>query len=186
MDLTFQGPILLFTAWDFISNTSHMHNWVLFLFGSNSSFFLELFLCWSPVAYRAPTDLESSSFSVLSFCLFILLMGFSRQEYWSDLPFLSPLDHILSEFSTMTHLSWVALYGMSHSFIELDKAVVHGIRLAFCDCSFQSVCTLMEKYKRLMEASWWELPNGSFLMGETDWGGNWVLFWWAGPWSVNL
>ena len=23
-------------------------------------------------------------------------------------------------------------------------------------------------------------------MGETDWGGNWVLFWWVGPWSVNL
>ena len=27
------------------------------------------------------TDLGSSSFSVLSFCLFILFMGFSRQEY---------------------------------------------------------------------------------------------------------
>ena len=23
-------------------------------------------------------------------------------------------------------------------------------------------------------------------MGETDWGANWVLFWWAGPCSVNL
>ena len=23
-------------------------------------------------------------------------------------------------------------------------------------------------------------------MGETDWGGKWVLFWWAGPCSVNL
>ena len=29
----------------------------------------------------------------------------------------------------MTHLSWVALRGMAHSFIELDKAVVHVIRL---------------------------------------------------------
>ena len=27
------------------------------------------------------TDLGSSSFSILSFCLFILFMGFSRQEY---------------------------------------------------------------------------------------------------------
>ena len=35
----------------------------------------------------------------------------------------------LSEFSTMTLLSWVALHGMVHSFIELDKAVVHVIRL---------------------------------------------------------
>ena len=56
-------------------------------FGSISSFFLELFLHWSPVAYWACTDLGSSSFSVLSFCLFILFMGFSRQGYWSGSPF---------------------------------------------------------------------------------------------------
>ena len=100
-----------------------------FCFGSVSSFFLELFLHWSPVAYWAATDLGSSSFSVLSFCLFILFMGFSRQEYWSGLPFPSPVDHILSELSTMTHPSWVVLHGMAHSLIELDKAVVHVIRL---------------------------------------------------------
>ena len=52
-----------------------------FCFGSISSFFLELFLHWSPVAYWVPTDLGSFSFSILSFCLFILFMGFSRQEY---------------------------------------------------------------------------------------------------------
>ena len=28
--------------------------------------------------------------------------------------------------------------------------------LVFCDCGFQSICPLMEKDKRLMEASWWE------------------------------
>ena len=75
-----------------------------FCFGSVSLLFLELFLHWSSVAYWVPTDLGSSSFSVLSFCLFILFMGFSRQEYWSSLPFPSPVDHILSELSTMTHL----------------------------------------------------------------------------------
>ena len=67
-----------------------------FCFGSVSSFFLELFLHWSPVAYWAPTDLGSSSFSVLSFCLFILFTGFSRLEYWRGLPFPSPVDYILS------------------------------------------------------------------------------------------
>ena len=50
-----------------------------FCFGSIPSFFLELFLHGSPVAYWAPTDLGSFSFSILSFCLFILFMGFSRQ-----------------------------------------------------------------------------------------------------------
>ena len=93
-----------------------------FCFGSVSSFFLELFLYWTPVAYWAPTDSGSSSFSFLSFCLFMLFMGFSRQEYWSGLPFPSPVDHILSDLSTMTHSSWVALHGMVHSFFELDKA----------------------------------------------------------------
>ena len=45
------------------------------------------------------------------------------------LPFPFPVDHILSELSTMTRPSWVALHGMAHSFTELDKAVVHVIRL---------------------------------------------------------
>ena len=100
-----------------------------FCFGSISSFFLELFLHSYPIAHWAPIDLGSSSFSVISFCLFILFMGFSRQEYWSGLPFPSPVDHVLSELSTMTHPSWVALHDMAHSFIELDKAVVHVVSL---------------------------------------------------------
>ena len=54
-------------------------------------------------------------------------MGFSRQEYWSRFPFPSPVDHILSELSTMTRLCSVALHGMTHGFIELDKAVIHVI-----------------------------------------------------------
>ena len=35
----------------------------------------------------------------------------------------------LSELSTMTCPSWVALHGLAHSYIELDKAVVHVISL---------------------------------------------------------
>ena len=64
------------------------------------------------------------------------------------------MDHVLSELSAMTRLSWVALLDMAHSFIELDKAVVHVIRLvSFLRLNFQSVCPLMEKDKRLMEHS---------------------------------
>ena len=83
VDLTFQVPMqyrslqhqtLLLSP---VTSTSGY----CFCFGSISSFFLELFLHWSPIAYWAPTDLGSSSFNVLSFCLFILLTGFSRQEY---------------------------------------------------------------------------------------------------------
>ena len=100
-----------------------------FHFGSVFSFFLELFLHWSPVAYWAPTGLGSSSFSLLYFCFFILFMGLSRQEYGSGLPFPSPVDHILSELSPLPYLYWVALQDMAHSFIELDKVVVRVIRL---------------------------------------------------------
>ena len=83
MDLTFQVPM---------QYCSLQHRTLLlppvtstagycFCFGSIPSFFLELFLHWSPVAYWTPTDLGNSYFSILSFCLFILFMGFSRQEY---------------------------------------------------------------------------------------------------------
>ena len=63
------------------------------------------------------------------------------------------MDHVLSELSTMIRPSLVALHNMVHSFIELDKAVIHVITLVFCDCGFHSVCPLMDKDKRLVEAS---------------------------------
>ena len=53
----------------------------------------------------------------------------------------------------MTCPSWVALHGMAHTFIELDKAVVHVISLISCDFGSHSVCPLRDKDKRLMEAS---------------------------------
>ena len=148
MDLTFQVPM---------QYCSLQHRTLLpspvtsttgcwFCFSSIPSFFLELFLHWSSVVYWAPTDLGSSSFSVLSFCLFILFMGFSRHQYWSDLLFPSPGDYILSEHSTMTSLSCVA-HTAWLSFTELDKAVVHVIRLASCLWLwFQSVCPLMPSF----------------------------------------
>ena len=84
MDLTFQVSMqyCFLQHWSLLPSpvTSTTGWWCCF--GSISSFFLELFLHWSPAAYWAPTDLGSSSFSVLRFCLFILFMGFSRQEYW--------------------------------------------------------------------------------------------------------
>ena len=121
--------ILLLQHWTLLLSPVTSTAGYCFCFGSIPSFFLELFLQWSPVAYWAPTNLGSSSFSVISFSPFILFMGFSREEYWSGLPFPSPGDHILSELSTMTCLSWVILHGMACSFIELDKVLVEVISL---------------------------------------------------------
>ena len=131
MDLTFQVPMQYCSLQDQIllppPDTSTTGS--SFIFGSVSSFLLELFLHSSPTAYLALTDLGSSPFSIISFCLFILFIGFSRQEHWNVLPFLFPVDHILLELSTMILMSWVALHSMGHSFIELDKAVIHVISL---------------------------------------------------------
>ena len=116
MNLTFQVPMQYCSLQHqtLLSSPITSTTGCCFCFGSISSFFLELFLHWSPIAYWAPINLGSSSFSVLSFCLFILFMGFSRQEYWSGLPFPCPVDHVLWELSTMTCPSWVALHGMAH------------------------------------------------------------------------
>ena len=91
MDLTFQVSIQYCSLqhWTLLplpvtSKTGHCS-----CFGSISSFFLELFLYSSPVAYWAPSALRSSSFSVTLFLL-ILYMRFSRQECWSHLPFPPP------------------------------------------------------------------------------------------------
>ena len=115
MDITFQVPMQYCSLQHqtLLPSSVTSTTGCCFCFGSVSSFFLELYLHWSPVAYWVPTYLGSSSFSVLSFCAFILFTGFSRQEYWSGLPFPSPVDHILSGLSTMTPPSRVAPHGMA-------------------------------------------------------------------------
>ena len=114
-----------------------------FCFGSTPSFFLELFLLWSPVAYWAPNDLQSSSFGILSFCLFILFMGFSRQEYWSAC-------HSLIQWTTFCQTSppWLA-----HPGFPAGMAWFHWVRqgcgtsvirlTSFLWVWFQCVCPLM-------------------------------------------
>ena len=129
MDLIFQVPLKYCSYIIGLYFHHQSHPQLCIVFGLA----LSLYSLWSyysmQIAHWVPIDLRSSSFSVISFCLFMLFMGFSRKEYWSGLPFPSPVDHILSEFSTMTHPSWVALHSMGQSFIELDKAVIHVISL---------------------------------------------------------
>ena len=138
MDLTFQVPMQYCSLQHrtFLPSPVTSTTGCCICFGSIPSFFLELFLHWSPVAYWAPTDLGSSYLFTFPYCS----MGFSRQECWSGLLFPSPVDHVLSELSTMTRPSWVALHGMAHSFIELDKATVHVISLVSFLWFWFSVC----------------------------------------------
>ena len=103
-----------------------------FHFGPAVSFFLELLvitLCSSFVAYWTPSNLGGLFSGVISFCLFILFMGFLLQEYCSGLPFPPPVDHVLSELSTRTvHLRWPhtawLIASLLHKPLHHDKAVI--------------------------------------------------------------
>ena len=126
--------------------TSHIHNWVLFLLWPIPSFFLELFIHWFPIAYWAPTDLGSSSFSVIFFFFF----AFSYCSWGSQGKNTKVVCHSLLQWTTFcqtsppwpVHLEWPHMAWLS--FTELDKAVAHVIRLAYCLWLwFQSVCPLI-------------------------------------------
>ena len=72
------------------------------------------------------------------------------------------MDHILPELSTMTRMSWVALHGMAHIFIELDKVVACVISLI----SFFVIVIF------ILSALWWIKIRGLWKLpdGETDLG----------------
>ena len=84
------------------------------------------------IHFLDPIILQNNNKRTISIFIIILKI--------SGLPFPSPVDHILSELSTMTCPSWVALHSMAHSFIELDKAMVHVIRLVSFLWLWLSVC----------------------------------------------
>ena len=109
-------------------------------FGSIRSFFEELFLHWSPVAYWAPTDPGSSPSVSYHFAFSYCSWGSQGKNtevlcrsllQWTAFFQTSPPqpDHL-----GWPHMAWL-------SFIELDKAVVYVIRLAsflwlWCQCVF--------------------------------------------------
>ena len=129
----------LFTASGFTSITSHIHNWVLFLL-SLCLFSLSGVIC--PLTSSSILDTYWPGefvFQCPVFLPFHTVHGVLKTRYWSGLPFPSSVD-IFSELSTMTHPSWVVIHSMAHSFIELDKAVVHVIRLASFLWLWFSVC----------------------------------------------
>ena len=94
-----------------------------FGFGSNSSLFLELFLHSYSVAYCAPTDLRSSSFSVISFCLFILFMGLSRKEGEGNG---NPLQYSCLKNPMDSGAWWAAVHRVTQSQTWLKRLSMHA------------------------------------------------------------
>ena len=117
-----------------------------FCFGSIPSFFLELFLHWSPVVIGyLPTWGVPLSVSYH--------FGFSYCSWGSQGKNTEVVCHYFLQWTTFyqTSLLWLSHLGWPHlawlSFIELDKSVIHVIRLAsFLWLLFQYVCPLMPSH----------------------------------------
>ena len=123
MDLTSQVPLQYCS----LQHQSLFPSPVTSTTGRCFRFFLELFLHSSPVAYWAPTDLgvrlSVSYLFAFLYCLWVF------KAKWFAIPFSSGPLEFCQNYPPWSRPSCVALQGMAHSFIELDKAVIHVISL---------------------------------------------------------
>ena len=122
MDLTFQVPMqyCFLQHWTLLPSSVTSTTGCCFCFGSVSSFFLELFLYWSLVAYWAPTTwgvhLSVSYLFAFSYC------SWDFQDRSTEV-----VCHFLPQWTTFCQNSppWPVCLGWPHrawlSFIELNK-----------------------------------------------------------------
>ena len=129
-----------FTTFDFTSITSHVYNWALFLL------WLSLFIISGAISpLFSSSILGTYQCGEFIFHCYLFLPFHTvhrvlkaRTLKWFAIPFSSApcffraLHHI--------HPSWVALHGMAHSFIELEKAVIHVISLVSFLWLWFSIC----------------------------------------------
>ena len=144
MDLTFQVPMQYCSASDLASITSDIPNWVLILLWLHQFILSEvssLVISSSILGTYWPGEFI---FQCPIFLPLHTVHEFLKARIWKwfSIPFSSG-PH-LAELSTITRSSWLALHSMAHSFLELDKTVVHVIRLVnFLWLWFLSLCPLM-------------------------------------------
>ena len=125
-----------------------------FCFGSISSLFLELFLHWSPVAQWALTNLESSSFNVLSFYLFIKQESSRKNIYFCFIDYTKAFDcvdhnklwKILKEMGIPEHLTCLRrnLYAGQEATIRTGHETIDWFQIGkgICQGCILSPCLL--------------------------------------------
>ena len=113
--------VLLFTALDFTSITSHIHNEALFLL------WLRLFILSGVISPFFSSRVLGTEFTFQSHVLLpfhtVHEVLQARILKWFVIPFSSGPRFVRTLHHDPSVL--VALQGMAHSFTELDKAVVH-------------------------------------------------------------
>ena len=127
-NIPYSFAILFFTASDSTFTTRHIHNWASFLRWPRC-FILSRTI--SNCCLLFPSSILGAFWprGFIFWCHIFLPFHDvcevleSRILEW--LPFPPPGDLILSELFTMICPSWVALHGMAHSFIELQKPLHH-------------------------------------------------------------
>ena len=147
MDLTVQVPVQYCSLqhWTLLLSPVISTTGYCFCFGSITSFFLELFLHWSPVAYWAPTDLGSSSFSILSVCL-------SYYSWDSQGKNTGVVCHSLlpAYLTYMQSTSWEMPGWKKH---KLESRLPEEISIT---SDRQMTPSLWKKVKRNYKSSWWK------------------------------
>ena len=129
-DLTFQVPMQFpyLQHWTSLFTTRHIRNWMLFLL------WLSLFIFSGAVSLLFSSSILGTYrpgefiFHCRIFLPFHTVHGVlkARMLNWFSISFSSGPCFV----RTLHHdLSWVSIHGMAHSFIELDKTVIHVIGL---------------------------------------------------------
>ena len=130
-----------------------------FCFGSASSFFLELFLHFSPVSYWTPTDLGRSSVSIKSFCLSFCSWGSHGKNT-------EVVCHSLLQWTMFcqnsvpwpVHLGWPCMAWLIVSLSQTRLWSMWSVWLVFCDVVF------------ILYALWWIWIRGLWkLLDGRDW-----------------
>ena len=100
--------ILFFTASDFTFTTRLSHNWLSF------PLWLGLPILSGAISLLCPRstlDTNCGASCVISFfCLFIVFIGFSRQDDWSGFLLPSSVDHFLTKQYKKAMKEWKTLY----------------------------------------------------------------------------
>ena len=172
-------PLQSSSALSFSSITNHIHDWPLF------SLWFYLFILSGVISplfssnilgtYRPGEFIfQCHLFFPFLYCLWgsqgknteVICHSFLQ---WTTFHQNSPLWPV--------HLGWPYRTWLIVSLSYRRLWSMWSVWLVFCDCGFYSVFPLEDKYKRLMEVSLCE----RLAVEETV-----ILFWWAGPCSVNL